>query len=240
MTRLTSADSAFFSNNVQLRFLGPTDIDELKALCTDWFPIVYPDVWYKDVTSNKRFFSLGATYNNKIIGVVIAEVRSRNACNKEDSDILGYWYPVNTQVAYILILGAAKEYRRKGIGSLLLDSLLSHVKLTENKSCKAVYLHVLTTNTSAVVFYEVRNFRRHSYLPMYYGINGKKMDGFCYVLYVNGGEPPWRIKDFCTRMASLFSPVLITRVAGRFFCRVLLLPRTIFLTQNNSRTICNL
>ena len=29
-------------NEIQLRFLNPNDISELKELCNDWFPVDYP------------------------------------------------------------------------------------------------------------------------------------------------------------------------------------------------------
>ena len=29
------------TNNIQLRFLGPGDIEEVKGLCSKWFPIEY-------------------------------------------------------------------------------------------------------------------------------------------------------------------------------------------------------
>lgn len=34
----------------------------------------------------------------------------------QDSNILGYWYSSDIKVAYILILGVRKQYRRYGIG----------------------------------------------------------------------------------------------------------------------------
>ena len=43
----------------------------------------YPNGWYKDVTSSHRFYSLAATLNNEIIGVIIAEIKDRKRCNKE-------------------------------------------------------------------------------------------------------------------------------------------------------------
>ena len=73
--------------------------------------------------------------------------------------------------------------------SLLLDNLLSYLTSGEQSDCKVVYLHVLTTNTTAIHFYERRNFRVHCCLPYYYSINGCPHDGYSYVLYVNGGQP---------------------------------------------------
>ncbi|KAG7252640.1 hypothetical protein CRUP_001994, partial [Coryphaenoides rupestris] len=77
--------------------------------------------------------------------------------------------------------------------SLLLDSLKEHISTTAQDHCKAVYLHVLTTNSNAIHFYENRDFRQHHYLPYYYSIRGVLKDGFTYVLYINGGHPPWTI-----------------------------------------------
>jgi ribosomal protein S18 acetylase RimI-like enzyme len=76
------------------------------------------------------------------------------------------------------------------LASLLLDNLLSYLTSGEQADCKAVYLHVLTTNVTAIRFYERRNFRVHSCLPYYYSIKGCPHDGYSYVLYVNGGQPP--------------------------------------------------
>lgn len=59
--------------------------------------------------------------------------------------------------------------------------------------CKAIYLHVLTSNDVAISFYERRQFRKHLYLPFYYSLHGKNCDGYSYVLYINGGYPPWTL-----------------------------------------------
>ena len=79
------------------------------------------------------------------------------------------------------------------LASLLLDSLLSYLASADRHTCKCVYLHVLTSNTAAIRFYERRNFRMHTFLPYYYSIQGTPRDGYSYVLYVNGGQPPWTI-----------------------------------------------
>lgn len=38
-----------------------------------------------------------------------------------------------------------------------------------------------------------RDFTQHHYLPYYYSIRGVLKDGFTYVLYINGGHPPWTL-----------------------------------------------
>lgn len=182
-------------NDVQVRFLCPADLEEVKRLCRVWFPIEYPDVWYDEITSSTRFFSLAATFNKNILGLLVAEVKTKSLCNKEDAGILSFRFGDDATLAYILSIGVVKEYRRHGIGSLLLDSLLCHITTPERQNCKAVYLHVLTTNFAAMQFYEKRRFTQFRYLPLYYAIKGTHRDGFSYVLYINGGEPPWTFID---------------------------------------------
>lgn len=181
---------------VQLRFLSPDDLEEVKNLCTEWFPIEYPDNWYRDVTSNEKFFSLAAIYDRKIIGLIIAEIKAHVNCKQEDHNILSPHFPIATQVAYILSLGVVQNYRRNGIASLLLENLISYLTAADESWCKAIYLHVLTSNSSAIRFYERRSFQMHSYLPYYYSIQGKHKDGYLYVLYLNGGHPPWTVLDY--------------------------------------------
>jgi len=181
-------------------------LEEVKLLCTEWFPIEYPDSWYREITSNPKFYSLAAIYDHRIIGLIVAELKPSGKCHKEvihfsfDQGILANHFPPGTQVAYILSLGVVTDYRRNGIASLLLDNLISHLSTAESSQCKAVYLHVLTSNTTAIRFYERRNFKLHTYLRFYYFINGTAKDGFSYVLYLNGGHPPWAFLDYVRQL----------------------------------------
>ncbi|KAJ7306046.1 hypothetical protein JRQ81_010412 [Phrynocephalus forsythii] len=219
-------------SEIYLRLLCHDDIDTVKQLCGDWFPIEYPDSWYRDITSNKKFFSLAATYRGTIVGMIVAEIKSRTKVHKEDGDILASGFPVDTQVAYILSLGVVKEFRKHGIGSLLLESLKDHISTTAQDHCKAIYLHVLTTNNTAINFYENRDFKQHHYLPYYYSIRGVLKDGFTYVLYINGGHPPWTIlyplrtdwEHIGSTLANLSPctiPQRIYRQAQSFLCSLL-------------------
>ncbi|XP_029996242.1 N-alpha-acetyltransferase 60 [Sphaeramia orbicularis] len=204
-------------SEVQLRFLCHNDIENVKLLCGDWFPIEYPDSWYQDITSNKKFFSLAATFRGGIVGMIVAEIKGRTKVHKEDGDILASSFPVDTQVAYILSLGVVKEFRKHGIGSLLLDSLKEHISTTAQDHCKAIYLHVLTTNNTAIHFYENRDFRQHHYLPYYYSIRGVLKDGFTYVLYINGGHPPWTIFDYIHHIGSTLASLSPCSIPQRLY-----------------------
>nr|CAG4645051.1 EOG090X0BM0 [Leptodora kindtii] len=187
-TRLFSSTTDY-----QLRFLCPSDLDQVKKLCKEWFPIQYPDVWYREITSDPRFYSLGAVYHSQLVGILIAEIKPCEAMNKEDKGVLDTSVCSNCNVGYILSLGVCSNFRQQGVASLLLDSFLGHVTRDENQLCKAVYLHVLTMNSPAIRFYEKHRFRLHSFLPYYYMVDGKSKDGFTYVLYINGGHSPWGV-----------------------------------------------
>lgn len=144
------------SPQIQLRFLVPDDLNEVRALCQDWFPIEYPLSWYKDITSSSRFYSLAATLNFQIIGMLVAEIKAYATLNREDKGILDESVGRDNSVGYILSLGVHKSYRRNGIGSLLLDAFVQQQAAAEHYRVKAIFLHVLTTNRAAISFYECR------------------------------------------------------------------------------------
>lgn len=74
--------------------------------------------------------------------------------------------------------------------TLLLRHLLVYLTSDDMVQCKAVYLHVMASNTSAIEFYEMLSFQLHSRLSNYYSIKGDLHDGYLYVLYINGGQAP--------------------------------------------------
>lgn len=106
--------------------------------------------------TQSRFYSLAAVYNQVIIGLIVAEIKPYVSVNSEDAEILAGSFSKSADVGYILSLGVAKQYRRNGVASLLLDSLIRHLTMAERKRVKAVFLHVLTTNSAAILFYEHR------------------------------------------------------------------------------------
>ncbi|KAI1301796.1 N-alpha-acetyltransferase 60 [Halotydeus destructor] len=191
------------NNSLKLRLVGPPDIPRVKQLCRDWFPIEYPDQWYEEITSNSKFFALAVVDGEEIVGLIVTEIKLQAQCNREDQGLLSFQLTRNTWVAYILTLGVVKEYRRQGIATLLLESLIKNLTDSQyTKQCKAIYLHVLTTNQVAINFYERCKFKKFLYLPLYYSINGAAKDGYSYVLYINGGQAPWAFLSLITEAAS--------------------------------------
>lgn len=157
----------------------------------------------------------------------------------QDRDILSESMK-DAEVAYILSLGVHRKYRRNGIGSLLLDTLLQHLQAADRQKVKSVFLHVLTTNQTAILFYERRkwvlslisyfrgvsiinnklsnySFVLHSFLPYYYSIKGKHKDGFSYVAYINGGRKSLTLVDHVKYICSIICAFsLIKWILNRF------------------------
>lgn len=57
--------------------------------------------------------------------------------------------------------GVVRSYRRSGVATLLLDVLINHLagpvpQPPHEHRVKAIFLHVLTTNNEAILFYEKR------------------------------------------------------------------------------------
>jgi ribosomal protein S18 acetylase RimI-like enzyme len=97
-----------------------------------------------------------------ILASFSVDIKSFSVCGMflfQDRGILSQSFSKQTEVGYILSLGVSKDHRRNGIASLLLDNLISHLTTVEHVDCKALFLHVLTTNSPAIHFYEHRNFR---------------------------------------------------------------------------------
>jgi ribosomal protein S18 acetylase RimI-like enzyme len=151
-------------------------------------------------------------YGGAIIGLIVAEIKPYAKLNEEDRGILCSSFGIDSLVGYILSLGVRRAYRRNGIASLLLEQLLAHVTAPERSSVKAVFLHVLSSNTPAIHFYQRCHFRLHSFLPYYYYIKGKCKDGFTYVLYVNGGHAPRGIWDWMRYLAGSVARLAPCRV----------------------------
>lgn len=181
----------------------------------------YPDSWYEDITSSSRFYALAAVFGSVIIGLIVAEIKPFGTLNKEDQDILCSSFGKDSLVGYILSLGVRRSYRRNGIASLLLEQLLTHVTSPERSSVKAVFLHVLSSNAPAILFYQRCQFKLHTFLPYYYSIRGICKDGFTYVLYVNDGHSPWSLWDWVRHLAGTMASLGPCRVPQWIWQRLL-------------------
>lgn len=149
------------------------------------------------------------------MGLIVSQIKPQCRCNAEDRDLVGRGFGPEPLVAYILSLGVVSEKRRSGIGSLLLRSLIQYLTNNDMTSgCKAVFLHVLCSNTEAIRFYESQKFVRHKFLPLYYLVGDRCMDAFTYVRYINQGRPQITCSLLCNQVLSFCSHVSSLTLSG--------------------------
>jgi ribosomal protein S18 acetylase RimI-like enzyme len=154
------------TDNIVYRKIQSTDLQSLKILHQEFFPVQYSDAFYIDACQEKGIrngplFTLIATVNEEIIGFILAQFIPYSEC--EDNPIVeSNDFPIS-HLFYILTLGVTQPYRRSRVASTLLEHSVNFAR--RNKGCGAVYLHVLTTNQSAIKFYESNNFT--SYKELY-------------------------------------------------------------------------
>eukprot|EP00850_Spirogloea_muscicola_P001500 SM000005S17297 [mRNA] locus=s5:1204230:1205549:- [translate_table: standard] len=74
-------------------------------------------------------------------------------------------------------------------------------------SCRGVYLHVISYNRAAILFYKKASFQCVRRLPAFYAIAGRAYDAYLYVYYVNGGRPPGSTLDVLSTTGSLLRSI---------------------------------
>lgn len=101
------------------------------------------------------------------------------------------------RLAYILTLGVAEGFRRRGLGRELLNQLIRHVD-ANMPQIRALYLHVVTYNEAAIQLYESMRFSSIAQFNAFYTLHGKLYDSYLYALYMHGSKPPWkwRLRNF--------------------------------------------
>ena len=182
--------------------LTKENIEEIKNLHKEWFPINYSDKFFIDIFDKKKFwyFTVGAFYNffdeeknekkEIIVGLALCEwipiseyfinhtskeaikEISKNISYKEE--IKSYLKCEDYKCAYIMTIGVVDELRKKNIGTSILNQILDKA-LTESL-CVGVLLDVIYYNYSAIKFYKKNNFKKVSTIKNYYTLNGTKYD----------------------------------------------------------------
>jgi ribosomal protein S18 acetylase RimI-like enzyme len=144
------------SNQIYFREIEERDLQRIKELHTEFFPVTYSDKFFIDAVQKRGisgaplFSSIAYTINNTnnnnnsvktnihssehIIGFVLSQFLSYTSC--EDSEYLFSAQYAPQSVCYILTLGLCKEYRRSGLGSQLIEQCIRYA--SGNTTCGAV------------------------------------------------------------------------------------------------------
>jgi [ribosomal protein S18]-alanine N-acetyltransferase len=131
---------------VVIRRARAEDIIAISLLASDLLPERY---------SSGVFTSLFERFAD---GMLVAE---------NGSELVGFLIGIipEEDTARVLMLGVVPEYRRKNVGTGLLDAFKSAVGSFHVKS---IHLEVLTTNNTAIAFYQKNGFEIKERMPHFY------------------------------------------------------------------------
>ncbi|EGD73290.1 hypothetical protein PTSG_05006 [Salpingoeca rosetta] len=193
-TFLPALDTA----HICYRRLESGDRAQLKALHDVLFPISYPDRFFDSaVIPYSELDAFGAfSHDGTLLGFIVFKITPASTVDIEDQGVV-HDPEQKYSLVYILTLGVIPRFQSHGIGSALLELLLA-CNVVSKRSCKAVLLHVLASNTRAVAFYQRHGFRRYRILEDYYHINGVPAAALSCVRYIHGGRP-----------TSVFDPIFL-------------------------------
>jgi len=135
------------------------NIKQLKRLNQVVFPVSYNDKFYKDVLEVGDLAKL-AFYNDIVVGAVCCRIQETAAAAGSEKGAK----PVKR--LYIMTLGCLARYRRLGIGTKLLEHVLSICE--KDGDFDSVFLHVQVNNSSAIEFYMKNGFEIIETKSQYY------------------------------------------------------------------------
>ena len=133
---------------MRTRDLFPTDLDEVRCLNEEFFPIKYTEDFYNRIDF-QTIQGKVALYDNLIVGCLI--YRNQPSFFSKSH--------------YIMTLGVVHEMRSLGLGRRLVSLLNHHTEL-----------HVVDYNAKAIHFYLREGFHVQEQIKDYYEICGKIYD----------------------------------------------------------------
>jgi len=177
------------------------EIEELKLLHKEWFPVEYQDHFFNNIQTNKMVKSIAAIYNfvhddevyPLVLGCLVYEYRfmDHDLAQFSFSDLCGDAYGI-----YILTFGVINELRSQGLGTILLNKVCDLAR--GDITIKYVYLDVVAYNNPGVRCYEKNGFVQVFSKRKHYNLFDERYDALVYCWYINGGRKPRSIKELLT------------------------------------------
>ena len=203
-----------------------SNLEEIKNLHKEWFPIDYDDDYFKKVFINKysSYFTIGAFYNieikqeknvlkNKeiIIGMALCEFRevskyfvnhtSREAikeiCNNIDfNEEVNSYLKCQSYNCVYIMTIGVLDEFRKLHIGSNLVKHIIDIAMWEYL-CVGVYLDVIVYNQSAINFYEKNGFKKVSTIKNYYDIKGVFYDSDVFLkIFTRKEKDEFRRKNY--------------------------------------------
>ena len=127
-------------DGVDYRCVQRDDMEEIKLLHETFFPVRYSDQFYVDTCNGKgmhggKLFSTVAVHQCRIVGFALAQLLPYPD-KTEDKELFPDLKHTPKYACYILTLGIVDEFRRLGLGTILIRHCEDHAKTFED--CGAV------------------------------------------------------------------------------------------------------
>ncbi|KAI9095121.1 acyl-CoA N-acyltransferase [Phlyctochytrium arcticum] len=178
---------------VVFSFIGTHNIQHIRDLHSVIFPVRYNDQFFRDLCFvHLKELSRIAFFNHTPIGAIccrrepLLPPKSSGLSRAAPTTVplpLATQHPKSSGLKqippvpspsdpsriYIMTLGVLAPYRRLHVGSHLLDHIIQFAQ--ETPHIYQLCLHVQTTNTAALAFYERKGFEKRQLLSGYYARN---------------------------------------------------------------------
>ena len=175
-----TCDEIAYSSNVSW-----DELDEIRLLHTEWFPVEYHDDFFESIVTGTGFgggdvvtvVARVGTNPRHIVGIITVAIKRDEKQYNPTADVCpALDINGNYTTAYILTLGVVDELRGKGVGKELLQRGIQKVQVSD-PLCRLVYLHVIEYNEAARKFYLRENFIQFNRYKEFYFFNGRVFDG---------------------------------------------------------------
>ncbi|KAM7467571.1 hypothetical protein LguiB_015133 [Lonicera macranthoides] len=179
---------------ISYRPIGPSDLEVLEKIHCELFPIRYEPEFFHNVVNGRNIVSWGVVdrsrpngQSDELIGFVTTRLVQAKEC--EIDDLLRFDTSRSDHtLVYILTLGVVESYRNFGIATTLIQEVINYA--SNIRTCRAVYLHVISYNNPAIYLYKKMSFQCVRRLHSFYFINGHHYDSYLFIYYINGGRSP--------------------------------------------------
>lgn len=127
----------FWEEAIKPVVVSSSNIEDLKILDKELFPITWKEYHYKNILNRVNEFAWIFIYNGEIIGQTSLRIKEDQRC-------------------YLMTIGVKIEYRSMGFGTFILDFV---EKELVKKNVRIIYLHVQLGNINAHRFYIKNKFK---------------------------------------------------------------------------------
>eukprot|EP00429_Kryptoperidinium_foliaceum_P009904 CAMPEP_0176005302 /NCGR_PEP_ID=MMETSP0120_2-20121206/2135_1 /TAXON_ID=160619 /ORGANISM="Kryptoperidinium foliaceum, Strain CCMP 1326" /LENGTH=290 /DNA_ID=CAMNT_0017338003 /DNA_START=138 /DNA_END=1010 /DNA_ORIENTATION=- len=178
----------------QFRSIRPSDRRGIQELHEEWFPVRYQSEFYDDLVHGKMCHSgedlytlLAVDRDEKIVACLVAAMVPAKRLNFNSRQLLLPDHRKHSMGCYIMTLGTVEEHRKTGLATYLIERCIQ--ELVRDQPCVgSLYLHVITSNESAIRFYERLGFWRVQEIQDYYTIADKYHNCYLYAKYFHGNR----------------------------------------------------